>query len=569
MKRLPLYVILLLSAGTLSAQEVVITHKGEEIRLQADPAASLTIDPVGGAIRIELIDKEVTKLRNFLPEDAQQFKGFELSGTIQDLASGYRSTTSFQTLSRVRPLTDFSREELQIESLEIDRESIDPDLRPGIDFSEAGYASLPFAARNSLLVKLGEDITPQALSLLLAEFRFELLKVLPEIHSIHVRTDLSRFVQDDHTNAPAARLRFLADAVRFYTADPRIKAVAPDLIIDSQRLLTDIKIVDSPAAEISDWGIADVGASGLWNLPRARDGALIGMVDTGFARHEDLVFARTPLQMEKGDHGTHVAGIACARHSNGTGVRGVLPNCFVIPRAEPLVRYQGQTLDRYVHLFSQVVGDLNEITSTSDGVSVFNVSLGYNWKRNMGINPETYTARDISLIVANHGEFVISILKNAAARDMVIYSAAGNDSNGDADRRSARYASPFNWAAVEARDRGNANIAFIIEAHDRDGKRANFSNEDGHLSCPGVDILSTVTLVDEKAPPGRLYGINSGTSMATPYCAASHLLLALVRPRYTNQEIAACLLESGEATDNGVPRVRLDRALEHCPERSD
>src|SRR6056297_128887 len=569
MKSVGFYIALILVVGSVSARtELIITHKDEKIRFHADDSSTVIIDPASGAMTIELLETDFSKLRELMPEEPQRFEQFESAEPVHGSAFEYRSTRSFQTLSRLRPLTEFSPQELRITSLDIHRENIDADLKGRVDFSNGDFASLPFAAENSLLLKLSKDLTPRNLTALLSEYRLELLKVFPEIQSIHVRTDLSRFTSEDSGNSPKARLGSLADVIRFYRNDPRIKAVAPDLLIDSQRLPTTIKTVDLADTEVSDWGIADIGAPDLWKLPRALDGAVIGLVDTGFARHKDLVFAQTPLQMEIGDHGTHVAGIACARHGNGTGIRGVLPNCFVVPRAEPLVRYQGQTLDRYVHLFSQFVGDLNEITRASNGVHVFNVSLGYNWKRNMGINPETYAARDIPLIVANHGEFVVSILKNAAALDMVVYSAAGNDSDGDRDWRSARYASPFNWAAIALRERGQAKNAFIIEAHDREGERAEFSNIDGHLSCPGVDILSTVAQGADQDRPGSLYGLDSGTSMAAPYCAAGHLLLSLVRPRYSNLEIAECLLKSGEPTNIGVPRVRLNEALKYCPERA-
>ena len=550
----------------IAENNIVLTHEGEEIRLRTLYGSGLEINAQGG-IKAEIEGKDFYQIRQLFPNAPQRYEQFELAASSQHLASVRTVTPSSEMLTRVKPTSNFSPSSLSIDVLVVDRAAINAEQRPDLEFYEEGTAAVPFVAKDSVLLKLADELTAQDLSSMLDEHEFELLAVLPEIQSIHVRGDLSRFAPEVEQATPSARISGLADMIRHFSRDPRIVAVAPDLVISSQRSLITAEVVDAPAEEATDWGIENIGAPALWELPRAQDGAVIGIVDTGFSRHEDLVFSQTPLRMEVGSHGTHVAGIACARHGNGKGLRGVLPNCFVVPRAEPMIHYQGQDIDTYMALFSQLIGDLNEITRRYDGVRVFNVSLGYNWKQNMGIDPLTFDARDIDKIVASHGEFTLSIIENAAELDMVIYSAAGNDSSGNDDRRSARLASPFNWAAIEAKERNMPSNAFIVEAHDQDGARADFSNTGGHLSCPGVNILSTVGQQNEAGQMESLYGRRSGTSMASPYCAAAHQLLSLVRPQYSNIEIASCLMGAGADGPSDVPQVNLPRALEYCPEK--
>lgn len=55
--------------------------------------------------------------------------------------------------------------------------------------------------------------------------------------------------------------------------------------------------------------------------------------------------------------------------------------------------------------------------------------------------------------------------------------------------------------------------------------------------------------------------------MASPYCAAAHVLLKLVRPGYTGAEIARCMLATNVNTDDGTPRLKLTQALAACPPR--
>ncbi len=218
--------------------------------------------------------------------------------------------------------------------------------------------------------------------------------------------------------------------------------------------------------------------------------------------------------------------------------------------------------------FGQILNALNEFIPNSDEIKTYNISLGYNWKPNFNVNPDDPLSSEWRSIVAAQGEMFISVLKLANENDTVLFLAAGNDSTGLDDPINAEYSSPMNWAAIAARKRGIATNGITVEAHNRNGERADFSNEKGHLSCPGVDILSTVAFDNNGDSATNNYAKMSGTSMASPYCAAGHALLSLVRPNYSATELLDCIVHSGDKSNSGAPMMRLKKALEICPDRT-
>lgn len=84
------------------------------------------------------------------------------------------------------------------------------------------------------------------------------------------------------------------------------------------RIITNVNFLTE---EQIDWGIDNIKVRDLWgrDLPFA---PRVGVIDVGFAMHEDLAFGR-PLNGPSNDHGNHVAGIICAKH-NGKGIAGGL-----------------------------------------------------------------------------------------------------------------------------------------------------------------------------------------------------------------------------------------------------
>ncbi len=361
-------------------------------------------------------------------------------------------------------------------------------------------------------------------------------------------------------------------SIKDFKSDPTVRGAAPDVVlrdeaVDNLAQAVNIRQLTNDS-EILDWGVGDIEANNVWELPGADNGVIFGVMDVGFASHEDIIFSSISSDMNADDHGNHVAGIACAQN-NGKGIRGVIPNCFVRPKAGNFHASEpGGNILAFVQTFGQILAALNEFIPNKDEVKTFNISLGYNWISNFGINPDTESSEQWRQIVAAQGEIFVSVLSLAAQKNKVVFSAAGNDSGGLADPIDAKFASPMNWAAITARERNIVSNGVVVEAHDQAGNRANFSNEKGHLSCPGVNILSAVAHDSSGAISQNQYAEMSGTSMASPYCAAGHTLFSLVRPNYLGVEVVDCFIESGVASSSGSPMLKLDRALSHCPPKS-
>jgi len=113
---------------------------------------------------------------------------------------------------------------------------------------------------------------------------------------------------------------------------------------------------------------------------------------------------------------------------------------------------------------------------------------------------------------------LISAMSFAANRNVVFVTAAGNDrSNNDL---VPNYPGSYRFSNV-----------LTVAAIDANGKLADFSNfgaSSVDVAAPGVSILSST--------PGA-YDVWDGTSMATPFVAATAALIASLRPDYTASQI--------------------------------
>lgn len=425
---------------------------------------------------------------------------------------------------------------------------------------------VPLVSASSLIVRVNSTISQEAISAMAEEYEWEILEIYPDLGQMHVRVDLSEFFVPtlDNLDPNLLALQGAINVSDFYTADDRIISATPDVLLQKQEdfLFSPMPQVSreidlSSQGETTDWGVFDIQADQLWGLNGANSGVILGVLDVGFAEHEDLVFSIGSRSEVANDHGNHVAGIACAQH-NGKGVRGVLPSCFVRSGTGEFfpVEDNVNNIVTFLTSFSQILSTIQRFTSPSDGVAVYNLSLGYNWMPNFGINVDEAGAAIYRNFVQMQGEQFIPTLSKLKRDGAVVFSAAGNDGNTLATPMSSRFASPFNWAALAAYERGISDAGIIVEAHDESGRLASFSNIDGMISCPGVRVLSAVSSdVDG-------YGYMSGTSMASPYCAAGFLLLKLVLPEKNNSEILSCIVSTSAINSVGTPMMRLREAYD-------
>lgn len=284
----------------------------------------------------------------------------------------------------------------------------------------------------------------------------------------------------------------------------------------------------------------------------------VGVLDVGFAKHEDLAFdilnitANTPQ-----NHGNHVSGIIGGVFGNNLGISGGAPNANILAlTTQELVVFEGpDNEERWGAAFSETLGSLIRLISEHPEIRVVNLSLGYNWVPNFGVDPAN--SEKLRNRVREQGVIVRAVADFVAKNGTLIVSAAGNDSDATgALNVKALWASPFNWAALSQEERGPAPNMLVVEAIDRFGKRANFSNVGGHVSAPGVEILSA------GAGGPADYMVMNGTSMAAPLVSALAALMFEYDPSLAPETVAQIIKATTHISkDTAAPHIDALEAL--------
>lgn len=338
----------------------------------------------------------------------------------------------------------------------------------------------------------------------------------------------------------------------------------------------------SPEEPIADgnWGLKTLRVPAMWTIiKRYRDQGKstvrpkVAVIDQGFNAVPSLSYAiidPPPLgaSAAKGDaceasHGTHVAGIIAATAKNDVGIDGIVPEATIdaVPfQLDYALEEQGAEEEEWMRrwvLFADVMNDTEDYIYRSVGserpLRVVNLSLAYNlgglFTKDPGSVPELVRhiqaqAKDVQRTVRRYEDSVLFVV------------AAGNDSAQRDKPIDAKWASPLAWAGTQswASSSASPNI-LVVEALDRSGKRAEFSNVGGHLAAPGVDIMSTL------GPGESTFGICSGTSQAAPHVAAVATLLFELDPKRKPKEIADILRRTALPSGDKSTAPRLD-ALE-------
>ncbi len=464
------------------------------------------------------------------------------------------------------------------------RERVDGSITAG-----AGGVEQPFQDEARLLIMFRPNLTPQEAGQALVENSLRIVRTLPEIGAVSVdaREALRKFgytsqsaaatTLDNVSKSPINRL------ARRLRRDGRFAAVTVDAVLTGAQISTVIDPLPPPrpivpniaaggpeatAIERRDWGIEASHIDAMW--PMLTQAVTVGVLDAGFATHEDLPMqAGSTIAWTRNDHGNHVAGIMCARHGNGVGIKGVLPNCMVksavatiqVPDAATLGGSGDDVEDEIgslTTLLAEYVGAVLTFMEDNPDAKVLNLSLGYNWMPNFGIDPRAKKMKRVRKEVENQGIFIRAILALAKRRDVTIFSAAGNDSTDLATPLPAKWASPFNYGSWQIQRLDGWTNGIIVEAYTEELKRAPFSNIDGHISCPGSDVLSAT------AQSRKSYGLMSGTSMASPYCAAAFAGLRSLEPNIPLKKSLECFLDPPGKIEGKTPRMDLKSAFEAC-----
>jgi subtilisin family serine protease len=307
----------------------------------------------------------------------------------------------------------------------------------------------------------------------------------------------------------------LADAVDVALATAEsldVVAIEPPSYAKALEPPSYAKALETPAADPDmdkQWAMFAFPFSALWQCGRGA-GITVAVVDSGVqANHPDLAGRVRPgaavvngaVQTGAGGtdvngHGTHVAGIVGAGE-NGIGVVGVAPEVTILP-----VRV----------LDANGVGPNSDIGkgitwAVDHGAKVINVSIGSDTK-----SASVSTAVDYAV---DHG--------------VVVVAAAGNGG----PTGNPRY--PAALAKVIA-----------VGALSQNGDVASYSTNGDYVDvvAPGSNIYST--------KPPSTWGMNSGTSMASPHVAALAALIIDARNAPVSPGNMLRRLTS-TATDAGPP----------------
>lgn len=314
-----------------------------------------------------------------------------------------------------------------------------------------------------------------------------------------------------------------------------------------------------------NWGLETSRVPQLWNLDgavrRLNRRVLTGVYDAGFLpQHPDLP---APIRRINAgivsDHGTEVAGVIGALSDNGVGIDGVTPFADFVFVAKDSPWHD-------LALFTAALSELDAMVRARP--QVVNVSLGFKWFNN---SPQIFPSVDAAArdLATGTGALVHQHL-SLLAQELplpVIVAAAGNDS--ETMPQDARYGSPYTNAALQ---HGAAPI-IVVESVGLTGSggttRAAGSNHGGHLSAPGVNVMTTTDV----AVDGRAYDYRSGTSYSAPLVTGlvSYLYAldpALPQPTMTTNPVLDLLVATAVPAGGGAsPRVdafaaalELDRA---------
>lgn len=299
-------------------------------------------------------------------------------------------------------------------------------------------------------------------------------------------------------------------------------------------------------------------AAGGINAPAAWDkstgsGVVVGVVDTGYRPHADLVAnllpgydfisdatvandggGRDSDASDPGDwinagecgpgdpaafepsswHGTHVSGTIAAVTNNSLGVAGIAFNARIVP-ARVLGKCGGFTSDIADAIIWVTGGTVSGVPANANPAKVVSISLG-------GIGACDNTTQNA--------------INSARSRGASVIVAAGNENH------NASQDSPANCTGV-----------VTVAAVGRNGGKASYSNFGAtvEIAAPGGSggansVLSTLN--DGQTTPGNdSYALYNGTSMATPHVSGVVALMLSVKPTLTPDQVTSILQSTARA----------------------
>ncbi len=452
--------------------------------------------------------------------------------------------------------------------------------------------------RNSYIIQLKPNVTAGQIDALLDKYRLRVTKHVASLGVLYVepmdeaavarsrsitpgkdtlKTILEPKVITDLRNEPAVDAAFVNSSI-----GPKSVKRSNGLKLESGALTYTWNWQLDQSAFDGNWGLKRLRLPAVWTILNRHNEKVankplttVSFLDSGFGKHSQLNYNLVrgglqpipPMPDCGPNHGTHVAGIVGASLGassvGGAGIDGILPGARLdaIPISRELLTEGAadgtDVAQQHVAFFMDALADLAEYLSENPPQAnerrVVNVSLAYNWSwvaQLTRTNPaENRVIRDQ---IRQHAKVVQTIVNQVSERILFVV-AAGNDSDGLAEPLKAEFATPFAFAAlVESANFKPSRNIIVVEAKDRDGHRALFSNIGGHVAAPGVDILSTI------ASARQSYGVCSGTSQAAPHVTALAAVLFDLDPSKKATEVADIIRKTATPSTDGKSAPQID-----------
>ena len=304
-------------------------------------------------------------------------------------------------------------------------------------------------------------------------------------------------------------------------ASAGVAGVSYDLILTTQTVPND-PVWDSWTTDPSvgnNWALKYIDAPAAWETTTGSKDVKIALVDRQVdSRHPDLapniVTVGGFVVGERSEHGTAVAGTACAAGNNGIGVSGVMWSCG-------LYSFGGSPGER----LSTIVAQKAMYDAVAAGASIVNLSFGADagWWSEFMLGLPIQDAID-------------------SGKDVLWVVAAGNDEK-DSDTMS-----PANLVT-----RFPKNL-ITVAAVDRNGKLASFSNYGPHVSvaAPGVEIATTSSpQCTFLGSCEARYAAYDGTSLSAPIVAGVAGLVRSAHPTFNATQVKWCITNWARKTVPG------------------
>ena len=204
-------------------------------------------------------------------------------------------------------------------------------------------------------------------------------------------------------------------------------------------------------------------------------------------------------------HGTHVAGIVAANRTNAIGAVGVANNVKIMTvRIVP----DGDEHDKDVALGIKYAVD--------NGAKIINTSFGKRFSPNK--------------------DWVFDAIQYAAAKDVLIVNAAGNDGK-NIDKRASYPTDTKDMISEYADNVITIGASSLSYDKDLPAPFSNYGKMNVDIFAPGVDIYATT--------PNDSYEFLSGTSMAAPSTAGVAALIRGYYPNLSAKDVKEIIMNSG------------------------